>query len=169
MRAPLALATALLSGCGYHRAGRADLLPKTIHTIAVPAWGNVTTRYRLAERLPAQITREFIQRTRYRVVASAEEADSVLNGAVVNFMSYPTVFDPVTGRAAGIQVVVILQTSLTERATGRVLFTRHSLEFRERYEISVDPKAYFDETGSALDRLAGDVARSLVGAILDNF
>ena len=157
-----------LAGCGYHVSGHADLLPKSIKTIAVPAFGNVTTRYKLADRLAADITREFIERTRYTVVADPKKADAVLAGAVVNFVSYPTTFDPVSSRASGVQVIVNLQLLLTDK-TGKVLFQRPGMEIRERYEISVDPKAYLDESGPAVDRLARDVARSVVSAVLENF
>ena len=74
--------------------------------------------------LPADITREFISRTRYRIVADPSKADAVLTGAVINFVAYPTIFDPASGRATGVQVVVNVQLTLTDRATGKVLFTR---------------------------------------------
>lgn len=169
MRGAAVLLALSLCSCGYHVGGKADLMPKTIKTIAVTSFGNVTTRYRLAERLPADIGREFITRTRYRIVADPREADAVLGGAVVNFNAFPGIFDPVSGRATGVQVVVSLQLTLTERATGAVLFSRPGVEFKERYEISVDPNAYFDESTAALERLSRDVARSVVSAILENF
>lgn len=167
--AALAGAMAVLSGCGYHVAGRGDLLPKTIKTIAVPAFGNVTTQYKLAERLPADITREFIARTRYAIVAEPDRADAVLTGAVTNQFAYTSVADPASGRSTGVLVSVVIQVTLTERETGKVLFTRPGMEVRERYEISVDPKAYFDESEVAMQRLSRDVARSVVSAILENF
>jgi hypothetical protein len=163
-----ALLLVALSGCGYHVAGRADLLPKNIKTIAVPGFGNVTTRYKLADRISADITREFIQRTRYAVVADPKKADAVLSGAVTNFVSYPTTYDPVTSRASGAQVIVNLQIMLMDKS-GKVLFNRPGMEVRERYEIAVDAAGYFDEGGPALDRLARDVARSVVSAVLENF
>jgi hypothetical protein len=169
MRAAVAMLAALLGGCGYHVGGKADLLPKNIKTIAIVPFANVTTRYKLAERLPADITREFITRTRYAVVADPNEADAILSGAVINFAAYPTIFDPASGRATGVQAVVNLQLTLTDRQTGAVLFARPGIEFRERYEISVDPKAYFDESTAALERLSRDVSRSVVSAILENF
>ncbi|MFB3829169.1 MAG: LPS assembly lipoprotein LptE [Bryobacteraceae bacterium] len=170
MRPIAALALALAgAGCGYHVAGRGNTLPKAVKTIAVPAFGNVTTSYRLAERLPADLTREFIERTRYRVVADPNQADAILSGALVNVNSFPTVFDPVSSRATGVQVNAIVQITLTDRVTGAVLFTRPSMEVRERYEISVDPKAYFDENETAVMRLSRDVARSVVSAILEGF
>ena len=165
----LSVAMLLTTGCGYHVAGRADLLPAKIKVIAVPAFGNATTRYKLAERLPAEITRELIERTRYRVVSAPEQADAVLTGSLLNFLSYPTVFDPISGRATGVQVIAILQLTLRERATGAVLFNQPHLEYRERYEISVDPEAYFDESGGVMIRLGREIARSVVSAVLENF
>ena len=48
--AAVVLAAASLSGCGYHVGGHANLLPKTIKTIAVPAFANVTPSFRLPDR-----------------------------------------------------------------------------------------------------------------------
>lgn len=145
------------------------MLPKSIRTIAIPAFGNSTTRYRLTERLPAMMTREFIRRTRYEIVPDTNTADAVLSGGVVGLYSFPTIFDQRTGRAAGIQMLVILSVKLTERATGTVLFERQNFETRQRYEISVDPLTYFEESSTAMDRLATDVARQVVAGILENF
>ena len=165
----LCLAALSLTGCGYHVAGKADTLPKTIRTIAIPAFGNASTRYKLADLMPAAITREFISRTKYQIITDASQADAVLRGVVTNFVSYPTVFDPATGRASTIQLSVFLKITLEERATGKVLFSRPSMEVKERYEISVDPKVYFDESGPALQRISRDVARGIVSAVLENF
>jgi len=145
------------------------MVPKTVKTIALPKWTNVTTRYKLTDRLPEAIAREFIARTRYQVVNDPEKADAVLTGAVVNYNAYPTIFDQKTGRASGLQVNVTLQVRLVERATGKVLFTRPSFEARQRYEISISAQAYFEESGEALERLSRDVARDVVSAILESF
>lgn len=161
---------ALLStGCGYHVAGKADLLPKTLRTIAIPTFTNVSARYTLTDLMPAAITREFISRTKYQIITDPTQADAVLKGAITNYVSYPIVFDPATGRASTVQLSVFLRITLEERATGKILFSRPSMEVKERYEISVDPKVYFDESGPALRRISRDVARSVVSAVLENF
>lgn len=164
------LAAALgASGCGYHVAGRSDIMPQTIHTIAITPFVNKTIQYKFARRLPADITREFIERTRYKIVTDPKTADAVLDGAVLNFVSYPVIADQQTGRATVVQCSAYLKVALTERATGKLLFTRPSFEARERYEISVDPQAYFDESGAGVERLSHDVARDVVTSILENF
>jgi outer membrane lipopolysaccharide assembly protein LptE/RlpB len=163
----LALVAALTTGCGYRVSGHGDMLPKTIQTIAIPAFGNRTPRYKLARTLPTDIGRELLSRTKYKIVADPNQADAVLTGSVHNFAAYPTI--SANGRSTTVEAVVTLNLTLTNRATGEVLYNRAGAEFRERYEISVDPKAYFDESGTAMERLSKSVARSVVSAILEKF
>jgi outer membrane lipopolysaccharide assembly protein LptE/RlpB len=157
-----------LSGCGYHVEGSVNVLPTDVHTIAVQPFANASVQYKLTDYLAESVSREFITRTRYKVVADPAKADAVLSGAVANLFSVATVADPVTGRSTGAQVVVQVQVKLVDK-NGKVLFQRPNVEFRERYEISVDPKQYFDESGAALQRLSGDVARTIVSAVIENF
>ena len=169
--APMALVGALTaSACGYHVAGKGDLVPKNIQTIAIPPFGNATLRYTVTDRLPQAISQEFIARTRYKIVADPNQADAVLRGSVINFVSYPILFDQVTGRASGLQINLTMQVSLTERATGKVIWSRPNYVYNDRYEISVtNTNQYFEESGPALDRLSRSVARDVVTSILDNF
>jgi hypothetical protein len=157
--------------CGYHVVGNStsDTIPKNVKTIAIPALANVTTRYKLTSYLPAAITREFISRTRYQVVNDPKDADAILTGTVVRFDSYPLTIVPATARASSVQTIVTMQITLRDRATNAVLFDRPHFEARQSYEISVDPKVYFDESEVAMDRLSREVARSIVSAILENF
>jgi hypothetical protein len=159
----------MTSACGYHVGGSAQWMPKTVHTIAIPAFANGTLRVKLARLLPEDIAREFHTRTKYNIVADPNQADAILKGTLSSMNAYPIIFDPVSGRATGVEVVVMVQITLTERATGKVLFTRPALEFRERYEIATDPQTYFDESGTAIERVARDAARTVVSAILENF
>jgi hypothetical protein len=170
LRAALAAAFAVSAGgCGYHVGGKADMMPKTVHTVAVPAWGNATTRYRLTDKLPTEITKEFVARTRYQVVNDPGQADAVLNGTIVNYFAYPIIFDQATGRATTVQVIVYMSATLVERGTGKVLWARPNFEWKQQYEIATDARAFFDESDVAMDRLSRDVARMLVSAILENF
>ena len=158
----------LSTSCGYHVAGKSDLLPKEIHTIAIPAFGNATARVRFSDAIPAALTREFIRRTRYRIVADPAEADAVLSGTILQYNSYPILIDQVTGRPSGVQIIAILRVHLQQR-DGKVLFEQPAFESRQRYEISADQLAYFEESGQGIERLAQETARSVVSAILEHF
>ncbi|MDP9170963.1 MAG: LPS assembly lipoprotein LptE [Acidobacteriota bacterium] len=156
------------AGCGYRVGGQANLLPKDIHTIAVPAWGNITTQYKLPVYMAEAVSRELNSRTRYTVIADPTKADATLYASIANMFSNATVFDATTGRGTGAQIIVQIQVRLVAK-DGKVLFTRPNLEFRDRYEISLNPGQYLDESQATLQRLSRDVARTVVSAILENF
>ena len=156
-------------GCGYHVGGKADLVPKTIQTINIPAFVSLTTRYRLVDLLPQQIEREFIAKSRFRIENDPAMADAMLNGTVNSTVIIPTVSDPTTGKATNVQVVVVMSYQMVERATGRVLFTRSNLVFRQNYSIAADPHQFFDEVGPALDRVSRDIGRDVVSSVLESF
>ncbi|MBI4890476.1 MAG: hypothetical protein HY821_07600 [Acidobacteria bacterium] len=163
------LGAGMTCGCGYKVGGQPDLLPATLKIIAIPAFANNTPRYRLTESLPNAIGREFLSRTRYRVVTDMNEADAILRGTIRNYMSYPTIFDQATGRAAGIQLSIFLDLKLVERTTGKVLYERQNMEIRGRYEVAVDQTQYFDESTEALRRVSAEVGRQVVSSVLEAF
>ena len=159
------------AGCGYHTAGHADLVPKTVRTVAVPAFTNLTTRYKLTDRLPEAISHELIAHSRFKVVNDPDEADAVIRGAVVSYIAYPVIFSQNQRTGEGSTVVqfsVTMQVSFVARG-GKVLYSRPSFQSKEQYEISADPKQFFEESDAALDRLSRDVARDVVSSILQNF
>ncbi len=166
---PTFLLAAMLGSCGYHTGGRADLLPSTIQTIAIPPFTNASTRYKITDGLPEAITREFATRTRYKIVVNSDAADAVLHGTVTNYTSGATVFDPTTGRASAVDIHIYLRLTLEERATGKILFSRPFMDVRERYQVSVDPAAFFEESDDAIKRASEQTARQVVSAILESF
>jgi hypothetical protein len=151
-----------LAGCGYKVGGKANLMPADVKTIGIPPFTNPTTRYKLTEKLPTAIGREFLARTKYQILPDANGADAVLAGNVATLIVFP-----ITGNA--VQAQVLLSVTLTATKTGAVIYTNPSMDFRQRYEIAQDPLAYFDESNAAFDRLCRDVAASVVTAVLENF
>ena len=162
-----ALLVMITTGCGYHVAGSANVLPAEVHTIAVTPWRNISTQYKISDYIAEAVSRELITRTKYQVIADPAKADAVLSGAIANLYSGATVSDPIKGATAA-QLVVQIQVKLTGK-DGMVIFERPNIEFRERYEISVDPKQYFDESQVAAQRLSRDVGHTIVSAILEAF
>jgi hypothetical protein len=159
----------LLLSCGYHVAGKADLMPKGVQTIAIPAFSCLTTDYKLGDQLATAIGHEFIERTRFHVVSDSDHADAVVSGTISRVIRGPSLTDPTTGKTTAVQLVVVMSISLTQRSTGKVLFSRPSYVARENYEFATDPHQLFDESGPAAVRLSENMARDIVAAIVDNF
>ncbi len=165
----LAVYLSLFCACGYQVAGKADRLPPGIRTIAVPAFDNLTTRYRLTQWMPEALAREFLSRTRYQVEAEPAAADAVLRGAIISQQVSPLIFDQASGRASTVQLFVRMQIRLEDRRTGKMIYRSDNMEYRARYEIAVDQRAYFDESDAALERLSREVARAVVSRIVEDF
>jgi len=165
----LAVFVSLLSGCGYRVAGTGAGLPATIKTIAIPALENKTSRYRVEQRLTEALVREFLARTKYRVVSDPVGADAVLVGEITALDSSAVLFDTATGRATTMLVTIRLRVKLTETAAKKVLWQRDEFLFREQYEISTDLRSFFEEQGPALERIAREFAATLVSSVLENF
>ncbi|MGH9639714.1 MAG: LPS assembly lipoprotein LptE [Bryobacteraceae bacterium] len=166
--AAIASAAALIS-CGYHVGGKAVLMPKGMQTIAIPAFHNVTTYYKLSDALPEEIGREFLARTHYRVVNNPADADAVLQGTISRVIEAPIIFDPASGSPSSAQILVFVSMKMVERATGRVLYSSTNTVYHENYAYANDPHQYFDESGPALIRLDRNLARDLVSSILEDF
>jgi lipopolysaccharide assembly LptE-like protein len=184
---PLSLcfsAALFLSACGYHVGGTASTLPPGLKVIAVPAIKNDTPRYRVEQLMTEAVVREFIARTKYRIVPSENSADAVLHGEITSFEAVPVVFDTTptttpsstaplpnvtTARATTMLVSVHIKVLLEQRETGKTLYKNDDYLFREPYEISTDPAKFFDEQGPAIDRMSRDFAARLVSDVLENF
>ncbi|HVR24584.1 MAG TPA: LptE family protein [Candidatus Polarisedimenticolia bacterium] len=157
------------SGCGYHTAGSAARLPENVKTIAVPAFTNVTTTYRIEQMLTSSVVREFTTRTHYHILNDpGEAADATLRGTVISTSASPLTYNSATGQAASVLVVVSMKVSLTDRQ-GKVLYQNPSYLFREQYEVSQDLASFFEENSPAYRRLSQDFARTLVSNILEGF
>lgn len=157
------------TSCGYHTIGHGGQLPENVKTLAVPAFKNETSNYRIEQMLTASVVREFTTRTHYRILNEpGDEADATLTGTVLSSAASPMTYDTTTGRAASVLVVVSMKVSLSDRQ-GKVLYQNPQYVFREQYEVSQDLSSFFEEDSPAFRRLSQDFARTLVSNILEGF
>ena len=174
LRLPLAVIAALvftasLTGCGYHVAGRAGDLPAEWTTIAVPAFKNDTTRYRIEQRFTAAVIRQFVQRTKYKIVQDPDNADAVLHGEVVSIETAPVLFDATTGQVTTMLVTVHTKVQLIATKDEKPVYENNDMVFRDEYQISSDVQSFFEEQDPALERMSRDFAAQLVSNVLENF
>ena len=171
-----AAATALLAslaflaaGCGYHVAGRAANLPSEWKTIAVPAFTNDTTQYRIEQRFTAAVIREFLSATKYRVVQETQSPDAILRGEVLSIETNPVLFNATTGEVTTMLVTVHAKVQLTDARTQKAVYDNDDMLFRDEYQISPDVKSFFQEEDPALERMSHDFASKLVANVVEGF
>ncbi len=158
-----------VGGCGYHVAGRAGNLPADWTTIAVPAFKNDTTRYRIEQRFTAAVVRQFVQRTKYHIVPDPANADAVLHGEVVSIETAPMLFDATTGQVTLMLVTVHTKVQLVGTKDEKTIYENNDMVFRDEYQISSDVQSFFEEQDPALERMSRDFAAQLVSNVLETF
>jgi hypothetical protein len=162
------------SGCGYALAGRGSFLPAYIRTVGIPAFENRTATSRIEQVLTLKVRDEFIGRGRYASRNDTVGADAVLTGEIAGFSVQPVGFTE-QQLASRYLFSVIMRVRFTDARTNEVLWSDDALRFSAEYELStrsnraLEGAAFLDQESSAFDRIANDIARTVVTAILEAF
>jgi Lipopolysaccharide-assembly len=175
MRAALILTLALAtSGCGYALAGRGSFLPDYIRVVGIPPIENRSTFIQVEQVLTEKIRTEFIGRGKYTVVSEVSGSDAVLSGEITGISAQPIGFNE-QQLASRYLFIMTMRVRLTDARTSMVLWSNDALTFREEAELTtrgatvIEGAAFIDQERSSFDRIAGDVARTVVTAILEAF
>ena len=163
-----------VSGCGYALAGRGTFLPEYINVIGIPQLVNTSTFFQVEEILTEKIRTEFIGRGQYTVIPTPEGADAVVTGAVISITVQPVGFTE-QQLASRYLFTVTMRVEFTDVRTNQVLWSNSALAFREEYELStrsdtaLEGATFLSQERSSFDRIADDVAGTVVTAIVEAF
>jgi hypothetical protein len=169
----IALAT---SACGYALAGRGSFLPTDIRVVAIPPLGNRTTFFDVQQILTEKVRNEFIGRGKYRIVSDPAGADAVLNAEITSIALQPVGFTS-TQLASRYAFNLTMKVDFVDARTNRSLWQNDALVFREEYDLTVSAggngviqaETFVDQQRGSFDRIATDVARSVVTSIVEAF
>ena len=162
------------AGCGYALAGRGSFLPADIRTVGIPKLDNKSTFFQVEAIITEKIRAEFIGRGKYSVSAEALGADAVLTGEISSISVQPVGLNE-QQLASRSLFTLSMRVQFNDARSNEVLWSDDALVFRGEYELpsrgstALDGAAFLDQERSSVDRIAGDVARSVVTAILEAF
>jgi outer membrane lipopolysaccharide assembly protein LptE/RlpB len=170
----LALVLALLahSGCGYSLAGRGSFLPAYIKRIGVPIFTNNTAVFDLDRQVTERVRSEFIGRGKYTITTDATGVDALLTGVIASVTLTPVAFNT-SQQATRYALTLTVSAEFKDMRANKVLWSNPSMQYRE--EFSLDPRTAADTTTflgqdvNARERMAFELARALVSAILEAF
>jgi len=165
----LLFAAFVTAGCGYHVAGTTAHLPSSWDSIAIPAFTNDTTTYRVEQLLTQAVIREFTARTKYRITQDPASASAVLHGEVVSMETTPILFNATTGEVTAMLVTIHVKASLVDTQTQKPVYQNSDMVFRDEYQISPDVKSFFEEQDPALERMSRNFASHFVADVLEGF
>jgi hypothetical protein len=162
------------SSCGYALAGRGSFLPTDIRVVGIPPLVNRTTYFDVEQILTEKVRNEFIGRGKYRVVPEAAGADAVLNAEVTSITLSPVAFTA-TQLASRYQFVLTMKVDFVDARINKSLWANDALSFTGEYDLTsstgntIQADSFVDQQRSSFDRIATDVARSVVTAIVEAF
>ena len=162
------------SSCGYALAGRGSFLPEYIRLVGIPQLVNNTTFFQVEQVLTEKIRTEFIGRGNYVVIPDTTGADAILTGQVTGLSVQPTGFTD-QQLASRYIFTITMKVAFTDTRTSMVLWSNDSLSFSSEYELqtrgttAIEGSAFLDQERSSFDRIATDIARSVVTAITEAF
>jgi lipopolysaccharide assembly LptE-like protein len=171
----IVLAAALSSaGCGYALAGRGSFLPTDIRVVGIPPLMNHTTFFDVENILTQKIRNEFIGRGKYRVVPEATGADAVLNAEITSITLSPVAFTT-NQLASRYQFVLTMKVDFIDTRINKSLWANDALSFTGEYDLTsttgtpINAATFVDQQLASFDRIANDVARTVVSAIVEAF
>ena len=162
------------SGCGYALAGRGSFLPDYIMVVGIPQFENRSSFSQVEQILTEKVRSEFIGRGKYNVISDASGSDAVLTGEVVGLSAQPVSLNE-QQLASRYLITWTIKVAFTDARTNEVLWSNDALTFRGEYELStrgntaIEGAVFVDQERSSIDRIASDVARSVVTSILEAF
>lgn len=157
-----------LTACGYHNPNvmpeARDLPPARIYA---PMWQNATSELALEVRAHNAMSDWLAQSGRIVLVADEEEADYVLKGRI-NSVRYPGFSYDTTSTARSLTAVMSAGATLTERASGRVVWQDPGLRLEETYNLSESISQTDASKRQALHRLVDNLAEQVYLRVLRN-
>jgi len=155
------------AGCGYHRVATGNSLPPYIKTIAVPTFKNSSLDYRVEQRFTLAVMDEILRRgRRLNVTSHTEGADAILTGDIKRFRTQGSILDS-QGRTRVWQVTITVAVTLRDMKTRKIIYENPGIAFTGDYELSDDPRSFFNEQNPAVDRIAKEFAQSIVTTIME--
>jgi hypothetical protein len=162
------------SSCGYALAGRGSFLPDYIRVIGIPVLVNNTTFFQVEQVLTEKIRTEFIGRGGYDVIPDVTGADAVVSGNVLAMTVTPIALSD-QQLASRYTFTITMKVAFTDTRTNMVLWSNDALSFSSEYDLqtrgttAIEGAGFLDQERSSFDRIASDIARSVVTAIVEAF
>lgn len=152
-------------GCGYSL--RASL-PANIKTVHIPTLENRTQEPGIEDFVTQALTQALVTSGVARIASSAQEADGVLEGSIVEYSLTSLAFDR-TANVTRYRLQIALSLALRDRRTGDVIWKQDRIEERSDFPVSGQVTQTISREQDAVRRAAVDVSRAIVSLAFEGF
>jgi outer membrane lipopolysaccharide assembly protein LptE/RlpB len=157
----------LPSSCGYHLRGKETNLPPDIRSVAIPIFANRTIQTGI-ESVVTQALLEKFSSAKVLAVAPQSSADSLLNGTVLSFTTFPVAVTAATQFSTENRATVTLEFTFRDQRSGKVMF-RESMSDWRNYPVVFDLNATEQFKKEAIRQISALLAERIYELILGSF
>ncbi|MGH7265785.1 MAG: LPS assembly lipoprotein LptE [Candidatus Rokuibacteriota bacterium] len=164
-RAVLLLGVLLAGGCGY---SLRPSLPPGIRTVHIPVLENRTLEPGIESFVTQALTQALVTSGLARIAQSAETADGILEGQIVEYSLTSLAFDQ-AANVTQYRLQIGLSLTLRDRAKNQVIWRQERISERADFPVSGQVTATIAREEEAVRRAAVDVSRAIISLAFEGF
>lgn len=161
------LLLAVLTGCGYHIAGRGGNMPGNVTSMSIPFFKNRIQRPDVETVITTALVDEFVKSGIAKVVQ--ENAEAVLNGAIIGYELNPVSFSN-NDVIQEYRLIIKLEISFVRKSDGKILWEDKNFIDYEDFKVNIaDADATRIAELDTVKKMARDTARLIKERMLEQF
>ena len=164
----ICLASAILFGCGYSFAPRGENIENRIQKVYVEPFENKTAQAQIENYFRTAFINQFIQNSRFKMAQSAESADAIVRGKILNLNTSPLSYLK-NDLAAEERATVILDVTFEDNANGKIIWSSKNMTDSIDYTLNEDINMLSPARKQALTKLANDMAEKAFNLMMSGF
>jgi hypothetical protein len=164
----LVLCALILSACGYGFAPVGEHIDKRIQKIYVEQFDNKTFQAEMENYIRSAFIGQVIQTSRFKVADSAESADAIIKGSIIN-LNMGTLSYRANTLTAEERASITLDVSFLDRESGKIIWSSKNITGNVDYQIDNNINFLPATRKHALAKLANDIAEKAFNLMMSGF
>jgi hypothetical protein len=158
----------ILFGCGYSFAPRGENIDNRIQKVYVEYFDNKTAQAGIENYVRTAFINQFIQNSRLKIVESAESADAIVKGKILNLNTSPLSYRS-NALVAEERATIILELTFQENESGKIIWSSKNITGTVDYTLSTDINSTPAIKKDAFIKLANDTAEKAFNLMMSGF
>ncbi|MBN1471112.1 MAG: LptE family protein [Syntrophaceae bacterium] len=160
--------SAFLFACGYSFAPRGESIDNRIQKVYVDSFENRTAQAGIENYVRTAFVNQFIQNSRFKIASSAESADAIVRGKILNLHTSP-LSHLKNDLAAEERATMIMEVVFEDKANGKVIWSLKDITDSVDYALHEDINLLPSTRRQALTKLANDMAEEAFNLMMSGF
>lgn len=157
-----------LLSCGYSFAPQGEYIDKRIQKVYVESFGNKTAQTEIENYVRTAFIDQLIQSSRLKIVESAESADAIIKGTILNLNTAALSYSANT-LAAEERATITLELNFLEKESGKIIWSSKSITGTTDYKLEDNINLLPVTRKNALIKLANDTAEKTFNMMMSGF